>query len=133
MRAHPSCGATAVEADPERAERIGRNAARLGVPGLRVVTGRAPDALAGLSAPDAIFVGGGATREGVLDACLASLRPGARLVVHGVTLETEQLLAHAYRTHGGELSRIAVETAAPIGSFTGWTPARTVTQWALWR
>ena len=51
-------------------------------------------------------------------------------MVHGVTLQTEQLLAAAYATHGGELTRIAVETAAPVGTFTGWTPARTVTQWA---
>ncbi|QRN80441.1 MAG: precorrin-6y C5,15-methyltransferase (decarboxylating) subunit CbiE [Nocardiopsis sp. BM-2018] len=131
MRAHPACRATAVEADSGRAERIGRNAGRLGVPGLDVVTGRAPNALAGLVAPDAVFVGGGATRPGVLDACLSALRPGGRLVVHGVTLETEQLLAHAYRTHGGELTRIAVESTAPIGTFTGWAPARTVTQWAL--
>lgn len=131
MRAHPSCTATAVEADPERAARIARNAARLGVPGLTVVTGRAPDALAGLPTPDAVFIGGGATRAGVLDACLASLRPGGIIVVHGVTLETEQLLAAAHREHGGELTRIAVETTAPIGSFTGWTPARAVTQWAL--
>jgi precorrin-6Y C5,15-methyltransferase (decarboxylating) len=80
-----------------------------------------------------VFVGGGATRPGVLDACLSALRPGGRLVVHGVTLETEQLLADAYRAHGGELTRVAVETAAPIGGFTGWTPARTVTQWMLWR
>lgn len=132
MRADPACTATAVEADPERAARIGRNAGRLGVPGLRVVTGRAPEALAGLPAPDAVFVGGGATRPGVLDACLGALRPGGRLVVHGVTLETERLLADAHRDRGGELTRIAVETAAPIGGFTGWTPARTVTQWS-WR
>ena len=131
MRAHPTCTATAVEAHAERAERIGRNAGRLGVPGLRVVTGRAPDALAGLPAPDAVFVGGGATRPGVLDACLEALGPGGRLLVHGVTLETEHLLADAYRRHGGELTRIAVETAAPLGTFTGWTPARTVTQWFL--
>jgi precorrin-6Y C5,15-methyltransferase (decarboxylating) len=131
MRAHPSCTATAVEAHPERAARIGRNAGRLGVPGLEVVTGRAPDALAGLPAPDAVFVGGGATRPGVLDACLGALRPGGRIVVHGVTLETEQLLADAHRRHGGELTRIAVETTAPIGGFTGWRPARTVTQWFL--
>jgi precorrin-6Y C5,15-methyltransferase (decarboxylating) len=51
-------------------------------------------------------------------------------VVHGVTLETETLLAKAYADHGGELTRIGVETAAPIGGFAGWTPARTVTQWA---
>jgi precorrin-6Y C5,15-methyltransferase (decarboxylating) len=133
LRAHPACAATAVEASAERAARIGRNAARLGVPRLLVVTGRAPQALAGLPAPDAIFVGGGATADGVLAGCLAALGPGGRLVVHGVTLDTERLLAGAYAEHGGELTRIAVETAAPIGSFTGWTPARTVTQWALTR
>ncbi|MGY0540286.1 precorrin-6y C5,15-methyltransferase (decarboxylating) subunit CbiE [Nocardioides sp. YJ-D4] len=131
MRAHPSCTTTAVEASPERAARIARNATRLGVPGLAVIQGRAPDALRDLPAPDAIFIGGGATRPGVLDACLAALRPGGRLVVHGVTLETEQLLATAYQQHGGELTRIAVETSAPIGTFTGWTPARTVTQWSF--
>jgi len=133
MRAHPSCRTIAIEASRERALRIGRNAARLGVPGLRVVEGSAPAALGDLPRPDAIFVGGGATRAGVLDACLAALSPGGRLVVHGVTLETEQLLASSYRTHGGELTRISVETATPIGSFTGWTPARSVTQWALTR
>ncbi|GAB7005743.1 bifunctional cobalt-precorrin-7 (C(5))-methyltransferase/cobalt-precorrin-6B (C(15))-methyltransferase [Nocardioides sp. AN3] len=133
MRAHPTCTATAVEASPERAARIGRNAAALGVPGLEVVTGRAPDALAQQRLPDAVFIGGGATIPGVLDACLTALVPGGRLVVHGVTLETEQLLATAYGEHGGELTRLAVETTAPIGSFTGWTPARTVTQWSLTR
>lgn len=133
MRAHPGCTASAVEAAPERAARIARNASRLGVPGLAVVTGRAPAALAGLPAPDAVFVGGGATSPGVLNACLAALPPGGRLVVHGVTLQTEQLLAGRYLEHGGELTRIAVETAAPVGSFTGWTPARAVTQWAYTR
>lgn len=133
MRAHPTCSTTAVEADPERASRVVRNATRLGVPDLRVVEGRAPDALTGLEAPDAIFIGGGATRPGVLEACLTVLRPGGRLVVHGVTLETEALLAQALQAHGGELTRLAVETTHPVGSFTGWTPARTVTQWSLIR
>ncbi len=131
MRAHPTCRTTAVESDPERAARIGRNAVRLGVPDLRVVEGRAPDALTGLDVPDAIFIGGGATRPGVLDACLAALRPGGRLVVHGVTLETESLLGDAYHRHGGELTRLAVETTQPVGTFTGWTPLRTVTQWSF--
>ncbi|MFC7359880.1 precorrin-6y C5,15-methyltransferase (decarboxylating) subunit CbiE [Nocardioides astragali] len=130
MRAHPTCRTIAIESDPDRAERIGRNASALGVPDLVVVEGRAPSALEGLEAPDAIFIGGGATREGVLDTCLAALRPGGRLVVHGVTLETETLLAQAYADHGGELTRVGVETAAPVGTFTGWTPMRTVTQWA---
>ncbi len=131
LRADPTCTATAIEADPVRVARIARNAAALGVPGLTVVTGRAPAALAGLPTPQAIFVGGGASSPGVLEDCLAALPTGGRLVVHGVTLETEQHLAAAHAAHGGELVRIAVETAAPIGRYTGWTPARTVTQWAL--
>ncbi|WP_420176197.1 precorrin-6y C5,15-methyltransferase (decarboxylating) subunit CbiE [Luteococcus sp. OSA5] len=129
MRSHSSCRTTAVEANPERAERARRNAVRLGVPGLRVVDGRAPDALAGWDAPDAVFIGGGATRPGVLETCLAALRPGGRIVVHAVTLETEMLVARAHAEHGGELTRLAVEGTDSIGSFTGWKPARTVTQW----
>lgn len=129
MRSHPTCTATAVEANPERVARIVRNARRLGVPGLRVVEGRAPEALTDLRTPNAIFIGGGATAPGVIEHCLAVLPGGGRLVVHGVTLETEQLLAALYQQYGGELTRIAVETAAPIGAFTGWSPARTVTQW----
>ncbi|MGL5929558.1 MAG: precorrin-6y C5,15-methyltransferase (decarboxylating) subunit CbiE [Dermatophilaceae bacterium] len=130
MRSHPSCTAVAVEADAERAGRIARNAGRLGVPGLAVVHGAAPAALADLSRPDAVFVGGGASAPGVLDACLAALGAGGRIVIHAVTLETETVVAQAYREHGGELTRISVETASPIGGFTGWSPARTVTQWA---
>ena len=133
MRAHPTCRTLAIEADETRAQRIASNAKSLGVPALRVVHGSAPDALVGLRDPDAVFIGGGATHAGVLQACLQALRPGGRLVVHGVTLETEALLADAYREHGGELTRIHVERAAPVGSFTGWTPARTVTQWAVTR
>lgn len=133
MRAHGSCRAVAIESSPERSERIRRNAAALGVPGLEVVHGRAPEALLGLPAPDAVFVGGGATRPGVVDASLDALAPGGRLVVHGVTLETEHLLAERYAEHGGELTRISVEHVEPIGTFTGWTPARAVTQWAYAR
>lgn len=131
MRAHPTCLTTTIEADADRAARIGRNADRLGVPGLKVVRGRAPEALAGLPRPDAIFIGGGATAPGLIDLCLEALAPGGRIVVHGVTLETELALAEAYRAHGGELTRLSVETATPLGGFTGWTPARTVTQWFL--
>ncbi|CUR57008.1 Precorrin-6Y C(5,15)-methyltransferase [metagenome] len=130
LRSQPTTRAIAVEADPERVARITRNARALGVPGLEVVTGHAPEALKALPDPHAIFVGGGATVEWLLQTCLGKLRPGGRLVVHGVTVETEGLLAAQYAHHGGELTRIHTETAAPIGSFTGWTPARAVTQWA---
>ena len=131
MRVHPTCRTRAVESDPDRAARIARNAARLGVPALAVVTGRAPDALDDLPEPDAVFVGGGATREGVLDTVWERLRPGGRLVVHAVTIETETLVHAWARRHGGELTRVTVETATAIGTFTGWSPARAVVQWAV--
>lgn len=130
MRAHPTCRSIAIEAREDRAKRGADNAARLGVPAMGVVNGHAPEALEGLDAPHAIFIGGGATEPGVLEACWTALRTGGRLVVHGVTLETESVLARWYVEHGGELTRLHVEHAAPIGHFTGWKPARAITQWA---
>ncbi|MFF6803758.1 precorrin-6y C5,15-methyltransferase (decarboxylating) subunit CbiE [Streptomyces sp. NPDC012616] len=131
MRTHPSCRAVTVEKEPARAARIARNADRLGVPGLRVVTGAAPAALAELPSPDAVFVGGGLTAPGLLDACWEALRAGGRLVANTVTLESEALLAEAHRRHGGELVRLAVAHAVPVGAFTGWRQAMPVTQWAV--
>ncbi|MFH8837580.1 precorrin-6y C5,15-methyltransferase (decarboxylating) subunit CbiE [Streptomyces sp. NPDC017868] len=131
MRTHRSCRAVAVEKSPERAARITRNADALGVPGLRVVTGPAPASLAGLPTPDAIFIGGGLTAPGLLDTCWEALPPGGRLVANTVTLESEALLAQWYGRHGGELVRLAVAAAVPVGGFTGWRQAMPVTQWSV--
>jgi precorrin-6Y C5,15-methyltransferase (decarboxylating) len=133
MRAHRSCRAVSVERDPARAERIGRNADALGVPALRVVTGAAPGALAELPTPDAVFIGGGLTVPGVLEACWEALPDGGRLVANSVTLESEALLAGWQRRHGGELFRLGVAQAVPVGGFTGWRQAMPVTQWSVTR
>jgi precorrin-6Y C5,15-methyltransferase (decarboxylating) len=130
LRAHPTCRAVAVEPDPARAARIAANADALGVPGVRVVTGRAPDALAGLPEPDAVFIGGGVTADGVLERCWGALRPGGRIVANAVTVESEGVLAAARSRHGGELTRLSVARAAPVGGFTGWRPAMPVTIWS---
>jgi precorrin-6B C5,15-methyltransferase / cobalt-precorrin-6B C5,C15-methyltransferase len=135
MLSDPSLRAVAVEARADRAARIGRNAAAFGVPALDVVAGEAPGALANLSRPDAIFVGGGAGDAGVLDAAIAALRSGGRVVVNAVTLATEGVLLARHAALGGELSRIAVSRAGPVGrdapsqSPLGWRPAMPVTQW----
>ncbi|MEV1093108.1 precorrin-6y C5,15-methyltransferase (decarboxylating) subunit CbiE [Streptomyces microflavus] len=131
MRSHVSCRAVSVERDPVRAERIARNADRLGVPGLKVVTGPAPSSLSELDVPDAVFIGGGLTAPGLLDACWEALRPGGRLVANTVTLESEALLGEWYRAYGGELTRLAVAHAVPVGGFTGWRQAMPVTQWSV--
>jgi len=130
MLADPSLRAIAVEARPDRAARIRRNAAALGVPGLAVVEGTAPATLQGLAPPQAIFVGGGASDPGVLDAVVAALGPGGRLVANAITLETEALLLARHAVLGGDLVRIAVTRAVRVATMTGWRPAMPVTQWA---
>ncbi|MER5886066.1 precorrin-6y C5,15-methyltransferase (decarboxylating) subunit CbiE [Streptomyces sp. NPDC001941] len=131
MRTHPSCRAIAVERSPERAGRISRNAAALGVPALRVVTAAAPAGLGELPVPDAVFIGGGLTAPGLLDTCWDALPGGGRLVANTVTLESEALLADHYRRHGGDLVKLSVAHAVPVGGFTGWRQAMAVTQWSV--
>ncbi|TIM61159.1 MAG: precorrin-6Y C5,15-methyltransferase (decarboxylating) subunit CbiT, partial [Mesorhizobium sp.] len=130
MRAHPSMRAIAIEADSERAARIHRNAAHCGVPGLVVIEGSAPKALATLATPDAIFIGGGGSDAGVLQTAIKSLRAGGRLVANAVTLEMEALLLDQHTRRGGDLLRIALSRAAPVGSMQAWRPAMPVMQWS---
>ncbi len=131
MLADPSMRAIAIESRADRVARIRRNAAAFGVSGLEVLEGSAPTVLSGLATPDAVFVGGGATDAGVLDSATRALRPGGRVVVNAVTLETEALLLARYAALGGELIRIAIARADAVGKMTGWRPAMPITQW-LW-
>ena len=127
MRAHPSCRALAIEADEGRQLLIEHNRDALGVPGLQLIRGTAPHALNGLEAPDAIFIGGGVTRDGVLDTCWQHLRPGGRLVANAVTLQSEMTLMAWREQHGGELTRIHVAQAQPLGGFDTWRQALPIT------
>jgi len=127
MRTHPSCRALAIEADEGRQGLIERNRDTLGVPGLQLIRGSAPQALENLERPDAVFIGGGVTREGVLDACWAQLKPGGRLVANAVTLQSEMTLMHWRERHGGELTRIHIAQAQPLGEFDTWRQALPIT------
>ena len=133
MRTDARSRAIAVECRPERAERVGCNATALGVPGIEVICGPAPAALAGLARPDAVFVGGGLTGDGVLDRCWDALSPGGRLVAHAVTVESEALLHEWQRAVGGQLVKLALSYAGPLGTFTTWRPALPLTQWQVIR
>jgi len=127
MRAHPSCRALAIEANEERQLLIEYNRDALGVPGLQLIRGSAPDALEGLEQPDAIFIGGGVTRPGVLDACWQQLRSGGRLIANAVTLQSETTLILWREHHGGELTRIHIAQAKPLGEFDTWRQALPIT------
>jgi len=123
MRAHPSCRALAIEADEGRQLLIEHNRDALGVPGLQLIRGSAPQALVGLERPDAVFIGGGVTREGVLDACWAALKPGGRLIANAVTLQSEMTLMAWREQRKGELTRIHIAQAQPLGDFDTWRQA----------
>lgn len=129
LRAELSARAVALERDAKRVELIRANADALGVPLLRIVAGEAPACLAGQSpAPDAVFVGGGVAEPEMLKTCWAALKPGGRLVANAVTLTAEAALIAFHGAHGGELARISVARAGPIGGAEAMAPLRTVTQ-----
>ena len=131
MLRHPANRAIAIETRADRAARIARNALELGAPELRVVEGAAPDALKGLPTPDAIFIGGGGTDAGVLDAAWSALPEGGRLVVNAVTLETQAEIMRRHVAMGGELTKIEIARADPVGPFHGWRAAMPVMQWSI--
>jgi precorrin-6Y C5,15-methyltransferase (decarboxylating) len=131
MLADPANRAIAIERDPERAARVARNALALGVPALRIVPASAPEALGDLPRPNAIFVGGGASVPGALDAYLNALAPGGRLVVNAVTLETQAELTAAYKRWGGDLIQVSFAHADPVGRFSGWRAAMPAVQWRI--
>jgi precorrin-6Y C5,15-methyltransferase (decarboxylating) len=126
---HPSLRAIGIEARSDRAGRAARNAAALGVPELEIVQGHAPQALAGLARPNAVFIGGGMMDDGVFETAWSALKPGGRLVANAVSLETEARLAGYFQQFGGDLIRLQVARADRVGAMSGWRPAMPVTQW----
>ena len=129
------CGGTAiaVEAREDRATNIRSNAEAFGVEHkISVITGRAPEALAALKVPDSVFIGGGLDNA-MFDAIWSRLAPGTRLVAHAVTLETEALLGQLHQHHGGELMRVEIAHAAPLGRYRSWDASRPVVQWSVVR
>lgn len=131
MRSARGAQAYAVEVNEQRLAMMSRNSISLGAPRLKIVEGKAPDALENLPVPDAVFIGGGLTGEGVFETAYRSLREGGVLVANGVTLESEGMLAELQKTHGGQLERIAVSEAVMVGRYQGMKPFMTVTQWTV--
>ncbi len=130
MRSARYARAIAIEPRANRRALAAANALALGVPRLELVDGHVPEALDGLAAPDAVFIGGGLSQE-VVDAAWSALRPLGRLVCNAVTLESEALLLGLYKSHGGQLVQLQINRAGALGGLTGWQPLRPVTQWSL--
>ena len=130
MRAARYAKAIGIEPRADRRTMAADNALALGVPALELIDGTVPDALEGLPAPDAIFIGGGLSVE-VFEACWQALRPLGRLVANAVTLESQATLTALHKDHGGDLVQISISRAEGLGPLTGWKPLRPVIQWSL--
>jgi precorrin-6Y C5,15-methyltransferase (decarboxylating) len=128
---HPSLKAIGIEAEPARAARAARNAAVLGTPDLQIVQQRAPEAFAGLPAPDAIFLGGGLSNPNMLEAAWTALKAGGRLVANAVSIQSEARLIECFQRHGGDLVRLDVSRAgkAGTGGVFVWRAAAPIVQW----
>ena len=131
LRAANRTEAIGLEPHQERRQMAAENAVALGVPHLKLKDANAPDGLAGLPAPDAIFIGGGLTVSGIVDAAMNALPHGGRLVANAVTLESEAVLLATYQAFGGTLKKLSVHRASAVGGLTGWRPLMPVTQWSF--
>lgn len=128
-RSGAGCRAVAFERDEQRRKRIVDNAVAFGV-SVEVYPG-APEAFDFVPPPSAIFIGGGVTQPGMLNACYGRLIEGGRLVANAVTAESEAVVTQWYSRLGGELRRFQHYRGEPLGEFTGWRPAMPVTQWTV--
>ncbi len=137
MRTSPRCRAVAIEKSKSRLKLIEQNSQELGVPMLQIISGSAPEVLADLPAPDAVFIGGGLSSGNLLQTCWTALKPGGRLVANAVTLEGEQKLLQWQNENAGksgasgDLTRLSISRAEKIGKFQGWKEMRSVIQLAV--
>lgn len=131
MRSTRGCEAIAIEPDAERRAMIAINADQLGTPRLKVIAGSAPEALAELSAPHAVFIGGGIDDDGVFEAAWGALRSGGNLVANTVTLEGDRRLINLQEQHGGDLVRMDVSTLTKVGDMRAMKPRMSVLQWRV--
>lgn len=131
MRAAHNAKAHAVEQNSERCDLIAKNANNLGTPKIEIYCGNGSEQLVNLPTPDAIFIGGGLTSDGLFEACWNALPLGKKLVANAVTVQSEAFLYQLFEKHGGELTRIQVSRAVPVGKFSGWKPSMPVTIWSV--
>jgi precorrin-6B C5,15-methyltransferase / cobalt-precorrin-6B C5,C15-methyltransferase len=131
MRSTRGCEAFAIEPSADRRAMIATNADQLGTPRLKIIEGQAPAALAGLSTPHAIFIGGGLSDAGVFDAAWAALKAGGNLVANVVTLEGERQLINLQEQYGGDLVRMDVSNLTKVGDLRALRPRMSVLQWRV--
>ena len=131
MRVARGCEAIAIEHNEDRLKMIATNADQLGTPRLKIIAGKAPEALDGLRTPDAVFIGGGVGIAGVFETAWEKLKSGGRIVANVVTIEGEMHLYDLQEKHGGELVRMDVSVLSAVGPYRAMKPRMSVVQWKV--
>ena len=107
----------AVECDGEACALIRENRGKFSAWNLQLVEGKAPQALAGLPAPDAVFIGG--TKGGMEDIVgqVLAKNENARICISAIALETLSAAVTALEKHGleADVAQIAVSRTRPAG------------------
>lgn len=107
----------AVECDEDACALVRENKRKFSTWNLQLVEGKAPQALAGLPAPDAVFIGG--TKGGMEDIVgqVLAKNENARICISAIALETLSAAVTALEKHGleADVAQIAVSRTRPAG------------------
>lgn len=110
----------AIEKDPEALDLLRQNRDAQGAFNMRIVEGTAPEALAGLPAPDRVFIGGSSGNlDAIVEAVLAA-NPQARICATAVTLETLSELLSCLKARGigdADIVQISISRADHLGAY----------------
>ena len=116
--AAPQGHVCAVECDPEACALIRKNREKFAACNLSLTEGRAPDALAALPAPDAVFIGGTKGSMAAVIGAVLARNPDARICISAIAVETLGAAVAALTAHGlaADVTQIAVSRSRPAGS-----------------
>lgn len=111
----------AIERNSEGIELIKKNAAKFGVNNLIVLEGEAPAKMSGLPVCDVVFIGGsGSKLTDILLAADKLLKPGGRMIITSVTVETLYKAAEYMKAapdYTYDIVQLQASRYRPVGSY----------------
>jgi precorrin-6B C5,15-methyltransferase / cobalt-precorrin-6B C5,C15-methyltransferase len=109
----------AIERSDSALAQIIDNIRAFGLPNIRPISGEAPESLADLPDPNAVFIGGSGGRlDALIPVVVQRLQSGGRIVMNCITLEHFQLGWERLKQHGLQVDATSIQLAhaQPIGT-----------------
>ncbi len=108
-----------VEKEHERVQEIVRNGIRFNAGGINAVLGEAPSILAGLPAPDRVFIGGSGGRlSDIIRFTFEAMKDNGIIVVSAITLESINEAVSSLEKEGFQkidAASVSISRMAPVG------------------